>query len=151
MTAHVATDLDDQGVLYTTGNENAGLALFVKDNLLIFDYNAFGDHTTIESNREIPSGASHLGVRVRRGDQRSGTAELVIDGEPVGSASMPLLMGVISSIGASVGYSHASAVSEKFVAPFPFTGTLHDVTIQISPDRYPTADQAQARMEMGRQ
>ncbi len=59
---------------------------------------------------------------------------------------------MISSVGSSVGYDHGSAVSTRYRAPFAFTGTLHEVVIQlVSPgDRRTTADHG-ARAEMARQ
>ena len=38
---------------------------------------------------------------------------------------------MMSSVGPSVGYDHGSAVSTRYEAPFPFTGTLHEVVIQL--------------------
>ena len=38
---------------------------------------------------------------------------------------------MMSSVGASVGYDHGSAVSTRYDAPFAFTGTLHEVVIQL--------------------
>ena len=48
------------------GTENAGVALFVQDNRLVFDYNIFMDHHILESTEEVPAGSSVLGARFRR-------------------------------------------------------------------------------------
>ncbi|RMH72546.1 MAG: arylsulfatase [Actinomyces sp.] len=144
----------DEGVLFATGTENAGLSLFVQGDRLVFDYNAFDDHTVIESTRPVPLGASVVGVEVRR-DGRRGTARLLLDGEPDTAADLPLFMSTISSVGPSVGYDHGSAVSRRYTAPFPFTGALHRVDILLSPDRRPadavTRATAEMRAEMSRQ
>ena len=151
LTAQVTRSAGDAGALYATGSENAGFALFVQDDRLWFDYNAFGDHVIVESTSPVPVGHSTLEVRVRRDEHRTGTAELFIDGHTAGSGTLPLFMGVISSIGASVGRDQGSPVSDRYTAPFTFTGTLHEVRIQLSPHRHPDSAQAEANAEMGRQ
>lgn len=138
------------GVLFATGTANAGLSLFVQSDRLVFDYNCFGDHQVVESDRPVPTGPSELGVRfTRRG--RDGTAELVIDGEACGSVELPLVMRIMSSTGSSVGLDHGSPVSSRYPDAFPFEGTLERVDIELlSP---PPADVAvaEASAAMARQ
>ncbi len=54
------------GVLYASGTENSGLSFFVDDDHLVFDYNVFGEHHLLRSDRPAPVGSSTLGVRFRR-------------------------------------------------------------------------------------
>ena len=56
LTATVDRAAGDGGVLYALGNGNAGLSVFVQDDRLVFDYNAFGDHTVVESDGPCPVG-----------------------------------------------------------------------------------------------
>jgi arylsulfatase len=151
MTANVTRAAGDEGVLYATGTENSGLSLFVQGDRLVFDYNAFDAHTIIESAVEVPVGSSQLTVKVRRTSGRTGTAALEIDGVPCGDADLPLFMLMMSSIGPSVGYDHGSPVSTRYRAPYRFTGTLHDVVIQASPERFADTAAAEHAAEMGRQ
>jgi arylsulfatase len=58
---------------------------------------------------------------------------------------------MISSIGASVGYNHGSAVSPRYEAPFAFSGELHEVEIQLVAKQDPAARETEARAEMSRQ
>ena len=60
-------------------------------------------------------------------------------------------MRVISSIGPSVGADHGSAVSDRYDAPFPYSGALHGVVVQVSPERATGVAEADARAAMGRQ
>ena len=39
-------------------------------------------------------------------------------------------MRMVSSVGSSVGYDHGSPVSERYDAPYAFTGDLHEVVIR---------------------
>jgi arylsulfatase len=141
------------GVLYATGNENSGISLFVEGDRLVFDYNCFGDHHVVESDVEVPAGPSVVGVQFRRGDD-GGDATLVIDGAACGSLHVPVVMRMISSVGASVGYDHGSPVSERYADEHPFQGHLDRVEIELlSVRRAEAADLAAAdeRATMARQ
>lgn len=155
MIASIDRTAKDEGVLYATGTENAGFSFFVQDAHLVFDYNAFGDHQILVSDREVPVGASRVGVQVRRTGARQGTVQLLIDDVACGSTQLPLLMTVVSSVGPSVGNDHGSAVSDRYRAPFPFSGKLHRVDIDADPDgKHENALEiaaAELRAESGRQ
>jgi arylsulfatase len=151
LTAKVTRRPGDEGVLYSTGNENSGFSVFVQNDRLVVDYNSFDDHSVVESDRALPSGSAELRARFRRGDGRSGAVELEIDGTPAGRVEIPVYMRMISSIGASVGYNHGSAVSPRYEAPFAFSGELHEVEIQLVAKQDPAARETEARAEMSRQ
>ena len=151
LTATVTRSRGDEGVLYATGTENSGFSFFVQNDRLVFDYNAFDAHTVLESNVEVPEGTSTLTVKVRRLGSRVGAAELEIDDQPVGNVDLPFFMLMMSSVGPSVGYDHGSAVSTRYASPFHFTGTLHEVVIQASPERFADVQAAGHAAEMGRQ
>lgn len=151
LTAKVTRRTGDEGVLYSTGNENSGFTVFVQNDRLVVDYNSFDDHSVVESDRELPSGNSELRARFRRGDGRRGSVELEVDGAPAGRIEIPVYMRMISSIGASVGYNHGSAVSPRYQAPFAFSGELHEVEIQLVAKQDPAAKVAEARAELSRQ
>jgi arylsulfatase len=151
LTATVTRESGQGGVLYATGTENSGLSLFVQDERLVIDYNAFDDHTVLESDIEIPPGVATLVAKVRRGDGRAGTVALEINGRPAGSAELSLFMRMMSSVGPSVGYDHGSPVSARYEAPFPFAGRLHEVEIQLLSRQDLAAREAEAGSEMSRQ
>ena len=135
MTATVDRAAGEGGVLYALGNGNAGLCLFVQDDHLVFDYNAFGEHTIVESDAAVPVGRSMIGVQFRR-EGAGARATLVIDGDPVGSIGIGFAMSVVSSVGSSVGYDHGLPVSDRYDGTFPFGGSLLALDIElISVDR----------------
>ena len=74
-----------------------------------------------------------------------------INGEACGRGDVGLYMRMVSSVGSSIGQDHGSAVSDRYSAPFAFSGTLHSVDI-VLPKR-PSADDvaATAAAEMSRQ
>ena len=141
----------DEGVLFATGTQNSGISMFVQGGRLVLDYNAFSEHTIIESDVELPLGEVELAVRLRRGEGMSGRAEIVVDGRVVGAADLGLYMRMISSIGPSVGGDHGSPVSQRYEAPYEFTGTLHEIVVQASPEKYADVADAAGRAEMSRQ
>jgi arylsulfatase len=133
--ARITRGAGDEGVLWATGTENSGISVFVQDDRLVVDYNAFDDHAVVESDIEVPVGASTLSARFRRGDGRSGSIAVAVDGVDAGEVETALFMRMISSVGASIGHDHGSAVSPRYRAPFPFTGTVHEIEIQVAAAR----------------
>ena len=125
--------------------------MFVQHDRVVVDYNAFDEHTILESDVVVPEGDSTVTVQVRRGDGRSGSMAIEIDGAPAGTAELSLFMRMMSSVGPSVGYDHGSPVSARYEAPFAFAGTLHEVVIQLLSPRDLAAREAEAAAEMGPQ
>ena len=151
LTARISRTAGQDGVLFATGTENSGMAVFVQGDRFVVDYNAFNDHGMIESTVAVPTGDSTLVARLRRGAGRSGSISLEVNGQPAGTVEIPLVMMMISSVGASIGYNHGSAVSARYEAPYTFSGTLHSLEIQLIDDDDPAAQQARAAAEMSRQ
>ena len=151
ITASVDREVGDEGVLFATGTQNSGISVFVQDDRLILDYNAFDDHTVVESSIRVPPGPSSLAVQLRRGEGLAGTVAVLVDGVECGRADVALYMRMISSVGSSIGYDHGSAVSARYDGPFEFAGVLHEVVVQLSPDRMAAAADAEAQAEMSRQ
>ena len=140
----------DQGVIWATGTVNAGVSMFVQNDRLVVDYNAFGDHTVLESSIEVPAGDTTLSMRLSRVSRTTGTLEIAIDAAGCARHDRPVFMGIVSSVGASIGCDHGSAVSDRYTGPFPFSGTLHEVEIRLAPRTAVDTANA-ARTEMARQ
>ncbi len=151
LTARVTRSQGEEGVLFATGTENSGISVFVQHDRLVVDYNAFDDHTVVESDVPVPVGESVLTARFRRGKGRTGWIEIAVDGVDAGRGDTPLYMRMISSVGPSVAFDHGSAVSTRYEAPFPFAGTLHEVEIQLVARAAPGTAEAEAGAEMSRQ
>ena len=115
------------------------------------NYNAFDDHLIVESDLDVPVGSSELGVHIRRTGGKTGTIAVSVDGAAGEPAELPLFMTMMSSVGPSVGYDHGSAVSQRYAGPFPFAGTLHEVTVQLLSRDEVEAQRAEAAIEMSRQ
>ncbi len=151
LTASVTREAGDEGVLFATGTENSGISMFVQGDRLVLDYNAFGDHTVLESAGPLPEGDVELAVQLRRGEGAGGTVAVLVDGVEAGTADLPQFLRIFSSVGSSIGYDHGSAVSDRYPSPFPFSGTLHQVVVQLAPERYADTDAAEYLAELSRQ
>ncbi len=151
VSARVTRADGQDGVLWATGTENSGIAVFVQNDHLVVDYNAFGEHTVLTSTRPLPAGDSVLTVRFRRGDNRGGTVDIEIDTTPAGHVELPLYMLMISSVGSSIGYDHGSAVSDRYRSPFAFRGTLHEITVDLVSPPPTESDAVASRAAMARQ
>jgi len=151
LTATVTRAAGDDGVVFATGTQNSGIAVFVQDDRLVVDYNAFDDHTIVESDSILPEGDVTLVARFRRTGAQTGSIELLVDGVSAGSTEIPFYMRMISSVGASIGFDHGSPVSSRYAAPFPFTGDLHAVEIQLVSREATDTDAARAQQEMAQQ
>jgi arylsulfatase len=151
--AQIDRPADADGVIYATGSASSGVSLFIQNNHLLFDYNCFGEHQVVQSDRAVPVGAAVVGVRFRR-EGEGGRAILVVDGDECGTLEVPFVMRIISSLGQSVGCDHGSQVSDRYPDSFPFAGTLHRVDIQLVSGRPANAAAnaaAEERATMSRQ
>jgi arylsulfatase A-like enzyme len=151
LVARVTRNAGDEGVIFATGTENSGVSIFVQNDRLVVDYNAFDHHTILESEVVVPAGDSTITAQFRRGAGRAGSMAVEIDGRSVGTAELDLYMRMMSSVGPSIGYDHGSAVSTRYAAPFAFTGKLHEVVIQLVTRDDLAAREAHAAAEMSRQ
>jgi arylsulfatase len=149
--ASVTRASGEDGVLWAIGTENSGISVFVQNDKLVVDYNAFDAHTVVESAIEVPAGESTLAARFRRGDGNAGWVDVAIDDVVCGRGETALFMRMISSVGSSIGYDHGSAVSPRYAAPFRFAGTLHELVIEVAQSQASGAAAAEARAEMSRQ
>ena len=105
----------------------------------------------LESDVEIPAGDATLVVKLRRRAGKAGEMAVTVNGTAAGSANLDLFMRMMSSVGPSVAYDHGSAVSQRYAAPFPFQGALHEVEIQLLSRQDAESRDAEAASEMSRQ
>ncbi len=150
LTAKITRATGDQGVLWATGSASAGISVFVQNDRLVVDYNAFMDRTIVESELPVPEGPSTLAVRLRRTNRTAGDLSIAIDGRDCGRAELPFMMRSISLLSDSIGFDHGSPVSEHYEGSFDFTGEIHEVVIELGARSAADAETA-ARTEMARQ
>ena len=150
ITGKVSFKSGERGVLFAYGTENSGISFFVLNDRLMIDYNAFDDHSIIESEATIPNGEVELKAEFRRLG-KNGTIELFINQEPNGTIEVPLYMRMISSVGASIGFDHGSPVSELYKDSFPYSGKLEELEIQLVAREPQDLKEVQQRAENAKQ
>src|SRR5439155_7759052 len=103
---------------------------YLRDGLLVHDYNFVNRHYLVRSDRPVPSGTCELRFEMQKTGPFQGHGTLRINGEACGSVDMPQTYRAQASfIGLEVGLAPKPSVGE-FEAPYPFTGTLHTVIFE---------------------
>jgi len=122
-------DGEEAGVLLAVGTVNNGLVAYVDQRgHLVYDHNAYGNHTVLRSPSPVPTGRSVLEVHQDRVRQGPGRVRLVVDGTQVGEESIPEIPTMISPVGLDVG-RNPTGVSSDYEPPFAFQGRIHRVDI----------------------
>ncbi len=155
----------DEGVLACHGSNIGGYVMFVQDGKLHYVHNYVGaEELRVSSDQPVPPGKRSLSYEfeptgppdLRNGKGTPGIAKLIVDGELVGQAEFPVTVPLALGIGSgfAVGRNPGSSVSQMYSSPFPFTGTITKVTVDVSgkPDHDEDAvKESQARVAMARQ
>lgn len=123
------------GVLVAMGGRIGGYSLFVRSGRLNYWYNRSGiEQTCVVSDRDVPRGRSKLGVEFTydgEGQGNGGLLRLVIDGGPVGEARLErTVRRLFARETFDIGMDLNSPVAD-YESPFPFTGTLISVDIEL--------------------
>ncbi len=143
ITADVEFNENDEGVLISQGGIDGGYAFYVKDGKLQYIYNYVArNFYHVESTLPVPVGRHQLRYEfevtgepdILKGKGAAGLGQLYIDGKLVGQMEMPvtnpIMLGLAS--GVAIGADPGSPVTDIYVAPFAFTGTIHTVTMDVS-------------------
>jgi arylsulfatase len=127
-----------EGVLIAQGTVLGGWGLYLLDGRLRYVHNGSGkDPCHVGAPDPIPPGRHTAGMRYTPGERQPGIVELRIDDEVVASAPVPDFTWhrfSLTGAGLTAGRALAPAVSDEFTAPFPFTGTIHDVVVTVDGD-----------------
>ncbi len=126
-------DEKTEGVIVTSGTHNNGLSWYIKDNHLVFDYNAYRDHSVIRSSLNVPTGQSIIGVKFRgkMPPTRGGNFTLLIDSNECGSMKVPLAPIIMSVTGVQIGINNLSPITDDYKAPFKFMGRIKYVNFKV--------------------
>lgn len=133
----VVVDLaaDSEGVLYALGAFSGGLALWVDDGKLHYEYNLFEiERTSLVSKGPLPTGKVTILVETMIPTPR-GKAEVSIsmNGNPVASGTVPrtATLAFTANDSFDVGMDGYSPVSSAYFdrAPFRFNGSIESVKI----------------------
>ncbi len=148
--AQIERPLGAGGVIMASGTENAGISIFIQDELLVVDYNIFGEHHVVRSTDQVPTGLSEVGLEFRRGGNDADVT-LMIDAQPSGSMHVPFLMRTFATTPMSFGRDRGSPVSNAYTGENEFAGRLVRVDIQLVSTRGADEQVVAQREGMARQ
>ncbi len=132
----------EAGVLLAMGTVNNGLVAYVdRDGHLVYDHNAFSDHTVVRSDVALPAGEVRVEVHQQRVKRGPGRARLVIAGALAGETGIPLLPPMMSPIGIDLGHN-PTGVSRDYERPFAFEGLIRRVEVETTPAFSPDEEAA---------
>jgi hypothetical protein len=147
------------GVLVAQGGDAGGFSLYVADGRLRYVYNYVGrDQFELESD-ELPEGRQALRFEfeptgppdIPNGKGVPGRGQLYVDGKLVANDDFPHTTPLFFELeGLSCGYDFGAPAAEGYEPPFEFTGTIHQVTFDLSGELI-ADDEAQIALMMAQQ
>jgi len=136
----VTTKIPDNanGVVYALGGFSAGLSLFIKNGVLIYEYNLFElSRTQIKASGKLPKGDAKIEVITKYTEKRAaGPLNIVIkvNGKEVANGIVPVSapLGFTANDCLDIGTDLGSPVSIDYFdnAPFKFNGTIDEVFVK---------------------
>ena len=156
----ISADRGDDGVLLSQGSGIGGWSLYLSGGRFHYAHNYVGQAVyRVVSPEPVPAGRHQLRYEfeptgeldLQHGRGAPGRAQLYVDSVLVAQQEFPTTTPVMINPGAMVcGFNHGLAVSPDYDSPFPFTGTLHTVTVDVSGELI-TDSETEMRMAMARQ
>jgi arylsulfatase len=124
-----------EGVIAAQGGLAGGFALYVVKGYPVFVHNNLG-YSIYELKSDSPLASGHTTIRVDYAlkPDTSATVKMYIGQKKVAEGTFPNTEGFTSGVDEvfDVGEDTGSAVNPAYTAPFPFTGTLNKVMVDIT-------------------
>jgi arylsulfatase len=132
---------DSAGVLYALGAFSGGLALWVENGVLTYEYNLFEiERTRARSSAPVPTGRVKIEVESRvAGKEHAPPMDVTIrvNGQEMAKARVPRIapLTFTANDAFDIGMDNFSPVSEAYFdrAPFKFIGTITSVDVKYLP------------------
>ena len=149
-----------EGVLLSQGSSAGGYSFYVQDRKLHYVHNYLSRGLySVHSDDDCPAGHHELRFEfeptgepdMAAGKGAPGRLQLYIDGKLAGNAEAPVTVPFAINPGAlACGSNPGSAVTPDYTSPFTFTGTIKQVTVDLSGELIKD-DDAELRVALGRQ
>ncbi|KAA5542137.1 sulfatase-like hydrolase/transferase [Roseiconus nitratireducens] len=124
-----------EGVIMGFGGVAAGIVLYLDQGVPVFDYNYFEKHTVVKGQQPVPSGDATITVHfdyAGGGAGKGATIKLDVNGQTVADGQMDATVGGRFGIDTfGVGEDTGQPVTDAYQAPFPFTGKIDNVVVEI--------------------
>jgi arylsulfatase len=146
-----------EGILIAQGGAAGGYAFYVKDGNLHYELNYVArDYFSVSSAEAVPEGRHRLRFEfeptgapdMATGKGASGRFQLYVDGSLVGNADVPHTTPITYELeGLSCGYDFGAPVlADVYEPPFAFTGTIHEVVIDVAGELIEDSEAAMRRL-----
>jgi arylsulfatase len=130
-----------EGVLVAQGGDAGGYAFYMKDGQLCFVYNYVGlDRFELRAGDGLTEGRHALRYEfeptgepdIANGKGVPGRGQLYVDGKLVANTEYPHTTPLLFELeGLSCGFDFGAPAAEVYTPPFPFTGTIRQVSIDL--------------------
>jgi arylsulfatase A-like enzyme len=131
----VVPDSGAEGVLIAQGSRLGGWTLFVQAERFVYVHQFVGaEQHRIEAAVRLAPGRHELVFRFARTGEHQGRGFLVVDGAVVGEGAIPRFTPSrfsLTGAGLTCGRDAGLSVCEDYVAPFPWTGELRLVVVDV--------------------
>jgi arylsulfatase len=135
ITAEVEMTASDEGVLLAMGSLLGGFALYVRARRLRYVHNFVGmEEHRLCADGDLAPGRHTLAFRFTRTGEHEGRGSLLVDGTVVAEGDIPRFTPTrfsLTGAGLTCGYGLEPAVSDDYRAPFPFSGRLDRVVVEV--------------------
>jgi hypothetical protein len=135
-------DGDAEGVLLAQAGDAGGYVFYLADGRPCHVYNYVGlDRFAVQAPDQLSPGRHALRYEfeptgapdIAHGKGAPGRGQLYVDGRLVANAELPHTTPLIFELeGLSCGYDFGAPAGEGYAPPFPFTGSIHSVTVDVS-------------------
>ena len=128
---------DEEGVIVAVGGMTGGYTMFIKDNVLYYDYNFLDGVHYVLNSPPLPEGRTDLKFNFIKTREFGGDGELYVNGEKVDEVEMPQMHIATYSLAETfdVGRDTGTQVSDLYDGIFKFDGRLDRVIVTVS-DEY---------------
>jgi len=130
-----------EGVLFAQGGLTGGYTLFIKDKKLHYVHNFLGmNEYAVVSDKDVPEGKLTIRFEFEttgkpdrsKGEGAPGTGKLFFNDTLAGSGKIDRTVGnFYGEEGASCGYDFGETVSKEYESPFPFTGKINSLKVDM--------------------
>ena len=123
------------GVILADGGYNGGFVFYVKDGRLVYESNFVGrEHTVIMSTMPMPTGRVNVRYDYQRQSRErwgGGIGRLTINGQQAGEGKIEHVGRADQYDTFDLGADYGTAVSNAYVKPGKFNGTVNEVRITV--------------------
>ena len=151
--AHITVPVNGcEGVLMSEGDRWGGYVMFVQDGKPCFHYHFPLERHEVRGTQNLTPGDHVITWELTKVDRASGHGKLSVDGVEVASVDIPrIIRGWMPFNGLHVGRNNGAPVGTTYEAPFPFTGTLHRIEVELLDKIAGPDPDIENRSEMGKQ